>query len=694
MAIFGEKKPTSQKHSTIEVIEYDGSNDVLIWKYPNEDFNANTQLIVSPAQEAIFVKGGQVLERFEVPGIYTLSTKNYPFIRSLVTGEVTVFSCEVYFVSRVLSMVVKWGTRTPVSIVDPVYNVPVNIRSHGDLSLQIENGQMLFEKLVGQIQSYTHEELTKFFSNLMSTQAHDVIFDTIMSHALSPTEICTHLTDMSSYAIERIGPIFEPYGMAVNHFTIAHIGIPESDIIKIAPHVMQAQFRKTDIGVEAEREAGEAQHVKHGLSKTELQEMVDHALQANADLVGPIMGGAFENIPRTIDNSTTDGLRLSTVQFSAIAPERFQKGFTSTVDILMYEEDHHTIVDSVKAEYEQTVKESRSGIQKVQANTKVRVLLSSSDIELDDFEDEQKWCGGYLRFSFFVELPKSYSKAQLRITAQVYFNDVPATRLIIVAECGRKKAHRIKLERLDINSGFMSYASQDRARVAAIVQGMQKVRPDLHIFFDVESLRSGDNWQEVIQRTIDQCDTLFLCWSHFANESKWVDWEWHYALQHKGESAIDVFPIESPDICPPPEALNKKHFNDKLLVYMNSDVNASYEQQKMFGLSLAAHAGYPGRAKGEEAHMVWPLNPGIAGSTIVQPTTGGAEKARMKLEQQPEQQHMQDHMGMMAETMSQPAAQASFKQKAKKIKFLRDSGIITQNEYQEMLVRLMSENGL
>ena len=144
MALFSRNN-LGQRHSIIEVIKYDGPNDILIWKFPNEDFNTNTQLIVGPAQEAIFVKGGQILERF-VSGTYTLSTKNYPFIRALVglvTGGVSPFSCVVYYINKVVSMGIQWGTDTPISIVDPVYKVPVDIRSYGDLSLRVENGQML-----------------------------------------------------------------------------------------------------------------------------------------------------------------------------------------------------------------------------------------------------------------------------------------------------------------------------------------------------------------------------------------------------------------------------------------------------------------------------------------------------------------------------------------------------------------------
>ena len=284
-----------KKHSIIEVIKYDGPNDILVWKYPNEDFNTNTQLIVGPAQEAIFVKGGQVLGRF-IPGTYTLSTKNYPFIRALVglaTGGVSPFSCVVYFINKVVSMGIEWGTDTPISVVDPVYKVPIDIRSYGDLSLRVENGQMLLEKLVGQAQGYSQQEVTQFFSNLMATQVRGVISGTMMSHGLSPIGIDAYLADMSNYAMERIKPIFEPYGMAVNHFTITAINAPELDAIKRKARDLQEHRMETDVGAEDKRKFAQAQaYENRELGISEQQKMVGQAMETLAGNPGPVMGAA------------------------------------------------------------------------------------------------------------------------------------------------------------------------------------------------------------------------------------------------------------------------------------------------------------------------------------------------------------------------------------------------------------------
>ena len=57
-----------------KVIKCDGKdcgNDVFVWKFPGEDFNTLSQLIVHESQEAIFFKDGQALDTFG-PGRYTL----------------------------------------------------------------------------------------------------------------------------------------------------------------------------------------------------------------------------------------------------------------------------------------------------------------------------------------------------------------------------------------------------------------------------------------------------------------------------------------------------------------------------------------------------------------------------------------------------------------------------------------------
>ena len=85
----------------------------------------------------------------------------------------------------------------------------------------------------------------------------------------------------------------------------------------------------------------------------------------------------------------------------------------------------------------------------------------------------------------------------------------------------------------------------------------------------LNNLRSGERWEQSLEREILNRDMLYLCWSSNARKAKWVEAEWRLALEKKGEDFIEPLPLEGPDICPPPEELARKHFNDRLLYIIN-----------------------------------------------------------------------------------------------------------------------------
>ena len=90
---------------------------------------------------------------------------------------------------------------------------------------------------------------------------------------------------------------------------------------------------------------------------------------------------------------------------------------------------------------------------------------------------------------------------------------------------------------------------------------MLSIVPDLDIFLDVLSLRSGDQWQERVEAEIAERDAFYLFWSAAARASTWVDREWRIALKTKGLDAIDPVPLQTPDKAPPPQELASLHFN-------------------------------------------------------------------------------------------------------------------------------------
>jgi len=263
-------------------------------------------------------------------------------------------------------------------------------------------------------------------------------------------------------------------------------------------------------------------------------------------------------------------LEISKVHFSALAPKKLTKGEYSMIDVVMYEDSCRKVVEEMIAEAEEPVKETRSGLFAVEKEATVRIVLTSPDVDIEDNEEAAVWQGEYLHFSFAVEIPEDYAKRQVLFIATVYINDLIATRLKFVAKSWSLKEQKLEIIREDVLSAFVSYASQDRHRVATLIQGMKKARPDMDIFFDVESLRSREDWEQTLTTEIERRDILFLCWSTFARQSKWVETEWRYALRCKGLECIEPIPIDPPTVCPPPDELKNKHFNDRMLYIINS----------------------------------------------------------------------------------------------------------------------------
>ena len=282
-------------------------------------------------------------------------------------------------------------------------------------------------------------------------------------------------------------------------------------------------------------------------------------------------------IPRLIKSwfrsrSTLSGTKkklsgITDIRFSALAPKKFIKGEYTIVEIAMYEDEYKHI--AIQSRLKDTTSETTTGYFQIADKTEVSIYLSSPDVQIEDNVRTLVWCGKYLIFQFAVYLPEDFSKKQLLFNAAIYFDNIIATKITFVARCSSIREQKMKVFRNDILSAFISYASQDRNRVALIIQGMRKSRPDMDIFFDVDALRSGEKWEQRLIKEIEDRDVLFLCWSRFAKESKWVETEWKYALSKKGIDSIEPIPLEPPMNCPPPKELESKHFNDRELFYCN-----------------------------------------------------------------------------------------------------------------------------
>lgn len=217
--------------AVVEVIKYDGSPDVFAWKYPSDELGTWTQLIVNESQEAVLVKGGQVCDIFQA-GRHTLSTANIPILNKLVNlpfGGRSPFKAEVWFINKVFSLDVKWGTSTPIQLQDPKYKVFIPVRAFGQFGIQVDESKKFLLKLVGTLPTFDKETLLKYFRGVYLTRAKDVISSYLVHKGISVLEINAYLDEISGYLQEKISPTFEEYGIKLVSFFVNDINVPEND---------------------------------------------------------------------------------------------------------------------------------------------------------------------------------------------------------------------------------------------------------------------------------------------------------------------------------------------------------------------------------------------------------------------------------------------------------------------------------
>lgn len=143
----------------VEWEEY--SDDVILWKWHDNEIKKGSRLVIRTGQNAIFMQDQKIEGIFEDEGTYDIESQIVPFLSSLKGykfGLNSSIRAEIIFINTKV-LTVKWGTKMPV-------NVPVNgiaggvpIRAFGTFNCRISDYITLIDKIAGIKQQYTVEDL-------------------------------------------------------------------------------------------------------------------------------------------------------------------------------------------------------------------------------------------------------------------------------------------------------------------------------------------------------------------------------------------------------------------------------------------------------------------------------------------------------------------------------------------------------
>jgi len=223
-----------ERRGFIDVIQYNGDVEDLVWKFPYNNLSIGAQLIVNKSQEAIFVKGGAVCDVFG-EGTHTLSSKNLPLLDKIVNlpfGGRSPFVAEVWFVNKVTRRGLKFGTPAPIRVVDPRYaaaEMAIPVRAHGDYSIKVIDSLLMLNEFVGTQHLFTTDDFVDRFSSMVVQELNKNIKRYSREENISPLDFPECAPEIADFIKNTLVDKFSAYGISLEDFQFAHIGPNEDD---------------------------------------------------------------------------------------------------------------------------------------------------------------------------------------------------------------------------------------------------------------------------------------------------------------------------------------------------------------------------------------------------------------------------------------------------------------------------------
>lgn len=237
----------------IDRVKYDGPGNILVWRYPPDDLSWGTQVIVNQSQEAVFFKGGAALDVLG-PGTHTLRTANIPLLRGLIKapfGGETPFAAEIYYVNKAVNLDVKWGTNSPIPVLDPKFNVFLPVRAFGQFGIQVADSKSFVTQLSATNPQFTTDQLSNYFRGVLLTRAKDYIAETIIKEKINLLEIAAHLEEMSGALQAKLQQDFATYGVKLVNFYLNSVDVPDDDDTVV--RLKKALAEKAEIDILGDR---------------------------------------------------------------------------------------------------------------------------------------------------------------------------------------------------------------------------------------------------------------------------------------------------------------------------------------------------------------------------------------------------------------------------------------------------------
>jgi len=300
----------------IDVLKYDGPNNALVWKWRpkndgkrEEELRLGTQLVVNQSQQAVFIKGGQLLDIFE-PGTHTLSTQNLPILSGIIRlafGGQSPFKAEIYFINKAVAMDTKFGL-IPFNMLEPNFRVPIPITSRGSFAVKVSDTKTFLNQIIGTVPDFEAGKLTQFFRGIITENVKTAITRISKEQNINPLELEAIVSEVSGAVKGIISEALAKYGLHLEFFNIEAIPVVDDDprVKKIVDdfHRLMSQDMEERMRLKRRAENLEVYKVERTFDTTEkAAENIGGGIGGEGGILGTVVGlGMAMPIANTMGN--------------------------------------------------------------------------------------------------------------------------------------------------------------------------------------------------------------------------------------------------------------------------------------------------------------------------------------------------------------------------------------------------------
>jgi hypothetical protein len=275
------------------------------------------------------------------------------------------------------------------------------------------------------------------------------------------------------------------------------------------------------------------------------------------------------------------------VHCTVFAPPAARPGDMLKVQVFAHLEEQAKLLAALAAERDEEAREGGSEALKgqIERGKELTFTLDMPGLKVKESERSLVWNGEPDSVRFTVTVPEDSKPKVVWGTVEILYESVPVGevefKFKVLGDAAQEVAPVVApvvapppAEQTEVmfTKAFISYSRKDSEMVLEKVQMLEA--QGIQCYLDMMTFRSGEDWKQMIDHYIDECDVFFLFWSNASKSSPEVDKEIRYALQRREKSSprpvIKPIPIEGPPVIAPPPHLSHLHFDDRYRYFIKA----------------------------------------------------------------------------------------------------------------------------